>query len=324
MRYNFIAGSPGGISNRIKTLVSMQRLADKFNTNYLVYWRKNWACNANFSDLFSTKINEISREKLRKIIKSRDFERYSDDENLLKKSKKKWIFFSGWRLVLLRGELNKHFSRNPLFKDGRNIDYEFEKIPLKMQKEFKKYFEKIKPSSKIQKEINLFSKEHDLEKFVGIHIRRGDFLESAKVSTDDKFIKRIYEILYQNQNQKFFLSTDSKEVETKLKRMFGNKIVSFKKSEFKRDDERFVQEGIIDLFLLSKTNYLLGSYLSSFTEVSWWLGGCKSKVEIIATEEEKLQTAKNREKLKRNMKNRIKKIIYSFVIPLDKRLLKTK
>ena len=34
-----------------------------------------------------------------------------------------------------------------------------------------------------------------------------------------------------------------------------------------------------------KTKHLLGSYLSSFTEVAWWLGGCKAKVYIVGAED---------------------------------------
>ena len=62
----FISMSPGGISNRIKTLVSCMRLADKFKGECLLYWPKTWACKVEFGNLFQSNLRQISKEELRK------------------------------------------------------------------------------------------------------------------------------------------------------------------------------------------------------------------------------------------------------------------
>ena len=315
----FISMSPGGISNRIKTLISCMRLADKFNGEFLLYWPKTWACNIEFENLFQNNIKQISKKELKKILKSKNFKYYKDDENILNSLKKKFSIFSGWRLILLKNEMSRDFLNK------QSIDFEFEKIPLKIQEEFVKYFNELKPILKIEKKINSFSKKNNLKKCIGIHIRRGDFLNSKegleKVSSDEKFIKKIEEILKKNSKEKFFLSTDSKEIEEKLKKLFPKNILTYSKSNFKREDKEFIQNGLIDLYLLSKTKYILGTYLSTFNELAWWLGKCRKKVEIMATEKEKIIIAKNRKKHKQNLLNNFKREVYNTINPLHKRLL---
>ena len=41
-----------------------------------------------------------------------------------------------------------------------------------------------------------------------------------------------------------------------------------------------VQEDLIDMLLLARTPRLLASYLSTFSEVAWWLGGTKARVSV--------------------------------------------
>jgi len=45
-----------------------------------------------------------------------------------------------------------------------------------------------------------------------------------------------------------------------------------------KTDSLSLRGALIDLLLLSKNNIIIGTYFSSFTEVSWWLGGAKAKV----------------------------------------------
>lgn len=49
----------------------------------------------------------------------------------------------------------------------------------------------------------------------------------------------------------------------------------------KINDLNDIQNDFKDILLLSKSKYLIGSLNSTFSELSWWYGGCKSEVEII-------------------------------------------
>jgi hypothetical protein len=39
-------------------------------------------------------------------------------------------------------------------------------------------------------------------------------------------------------------------------------------------------EDLIDMLLLSRCEELFASYLSTFSETAWWLGGAKAKVAV--------------------------------------------
>jgi len=41
------------------------------------------------------------------------------------------------------------------------------------------------------------------------------------------------------------------------------------------------QDAIIEMYLLGMNPTILGSYISTFVEVGWWLNECKGKVIIV-------------------------------------------
>jgi hypothetical protein len=62
---------------------------------------------------------------------------------------------------------------------------------------------------------------------------------------------------------------------------FIGRIMVYKKRSFSRNDKKGVQDALVDLLLLSGTKYIIGSYLSTFTETAWWFGQCEARVEIV-------------------------------------------
>lgn len=49
---------------------------------------------------------------------------------------------------------------------------------------------------------------------------------------------------------------------------------------FHHDQIQLVTDGFIDCLLLSKCETIIGTWASTFSEVAWWLGRCKSTVII--------------------------------------------
>jgi hypothetical protein len=322
-----IAANPGGISNRIKCLVSVWRIGEKFEREPILYWPKNSACGCHFKDLFENNVKEISREDLVKILKKREFQLQKDDDNLITENNKEFFISKTWRFVVFKNEMS-----NKLIKDissgkeqnilsarkGQSIDYEYDRVPLNLREEILIYLKKLKPLKKLQKKIDEFNYKNKIWDCVGVHIRRGDFVSQKKdwkgrFSGDEKFIKKMREILKKTPKQRFFLCTDSLETENKFKELFGKRIINFKKTNFDRANVLAVQEGLIDLMLLSKTKHILGTYGSTYTETAWWFGGCKAKMEEMMTHEEKKQISKMIKKFKRNPINFLKRITYNII-----------
>jgi hypothetical protein len=317
MNYDFYSMSTGGISNRLKIMSSLIRLAEKTKSNFFFYWPKNKLCNIAFKDLFQPINKEINKKEAKKVLKSKNKKYYEDELNFFDFPEKKKIIFSGWRFIFRINEPVPK-SKDILFKGKKNLDYEFFNIPLNLRKDLNLVFQKFKPIPSLMSKINKFEKKENLSQTIGIHMRRGDFKESQEVSSDEKFLKKIEELLKISPKTRFFLCTDSKESEKIIRAKFGEKIIIYPKTNFDRLEKGFLKEGLIELFLLSKTKHIIGSYLSSFTEMAWWLGGCKAKIEILANEEDKKNTLK-----KKQIKiiPFLKRKIYNLITPLYKRIL---
>jgi hypothetical protein len=302
-----VAINLGGISNRVKCLISMWRLGDKHNRELILYWPLNHTCGAKFSDLFENKIEEITKGQLENI-KENGIKTFGENFITKNDSPEKYLASDTWRLLLTPEE----FLNYPeLRKEG--IDLKFSNLPKEIEKNIINYLKKLKPLKSIQKDLANFQKKNNLNKMVGIHIRRGDFADRKVspgwVSSDEKFIERMNELVKENSKVKFFLCTDSKEMEEKIEKEFPKKIIKFKKSSFSRTDIKATQEGLIDLLLLSKTKHILGTYRSTFTEMAWWFGECKAKVEIIKDVEKEKEYFKNIQEDKRRIIPKIKRII---------------
>jgi len=307
-----ISANLGGISNRMKCLISMLRFSEENGRKVLLYWPLNHTCGAKFSDLFENKIEEIDTNFLKKI-NSKNIKVLEENLIVIKDYPQKYLINRTWRFLLTKEELGKNsFLENRRESNEKGIDLNFSDVPKEVKESIISYLKKIKPHKIIRESVNNFQKKQNLNEMVGIHVRRGDFADRkvspGMVSSDEKFIERMRELIKENSETTFFLSTDSKEIEKKFRKEFGARIVKYPKTNFIRTDVKATQEGLIDLILLSKTKHIIGTYRSTFTEVAWWLGGCKAKIEIIKDIKKEKEFFKNKEKDRKRIIPKIKKI----------------
>ena len=86
-----------------------------------------------------------------------------------------------------------------------------------------------------------------------------------------------------DKNTKFFVCSDSASVIEKLKKIFGDRILTYSRHsdlETSRSTRVGAQDDLAELLLLSKNKIIIGSYISTFTEMAWYFGGAKAKVII--------------------------------------------
>lgn len=320
-----VAINPGGISNRLKCLVSMWRIGNLTNREFLLCWPRNFVCGADFNDLFENNFQRISKEKLDSL-KKEEYNFHDPNDISIIDSREKYLISDTWRWAFLKGEnvtkyLPKEKDKNyPIYKstttpfqDYEGIDFVFHDISYEVKNEILKNLKKIKPIKKIRNKISEFERKNDIKNCVGIHIRRGDYLKGKDklgfVSEDKSFIDRINELIKINPKENFFLCTDSEETQQKFKKLFGEKIITFTKTNFDRNGIIFTQEGLIDLLILSKTKRILGTYGSTYTEMAWWIGECKPIMEIIINRENLKAYLKNFKSMNESLFTRFKKII---------------
>ena len=83
-------------------------------------------------------------------------------------------------------------------------------------------------------------------------------------------------------NSNFYVTADTSLMVEKLKDRYGDRIIyrpTLVDLGYRNSKEGIV-DAMIDLLLLSKNDVLIGTYMSTFTELAWWFNGCKSKVII--------------------------------------------
>lgn len=255
-----IAACPAGLGNRIKCMVSSIKKGGKY-----VYWPLNDACGCEFKELFQFSMTEIYRSEL----DTSKVDAYSGDAEI----NKSWKFIN---------------------KNNFDLDFQYHKLTQSDINEFLPYFESIIPKQDIEDTvwafINKYKESFDKGEVIGVHIRKGDYKVSFDgrqyISTEDKFIEKMICLLEVNPNYKFLLCTEDENTEDKFKEIFNkNTIIYFPKKFRGRNSNNSIKEAFVDILLLSKCPIIIGTFLSTFTEVAWWIGGCKAQVYIPGTED---------------------------------------
>jgi len=302
IKTKIIAANPGGIANRLKCLISMWRLSDRYNKKLYLHWVKNKTCGAEFNELFENKFDFINKEELAK---------FPQEDCMISET---------WRFLALPEEVPDNFAEVYPTKRGNNLDFEFHRIPLEIRQKIMYYLNKFIPVKEVRDNVKWFEKKYDLSQMVGVHIRRDDFLDGeeglGKVSSDEKFIEKIELMLSENSSLKFFLCTDEPKVEDKFLKKFGNKIVVYPKIDRDRTSLECTQDGLVDLLLLSKTKHIIGTYCSTFNELAWWFGGCKAKVNIVIDDDLNKKYELKNIKMKKSRYQKFKKFVYKSLCKL--------
>jgi len=262
-----------GLCNRLKTLVSCMRMCVYHKKKIVLYWPPDRNMfNCHFEDLFEN-----------------NFEQTDTMLGLCEAS--------ATRFWLLPNDVPKRFATvHPNYSDAvtlgfytkhpedpsQVIDYEYDRIPIALRQEYLRFFNELIPVKCIKKIVERYIREIP-DNTVGVHIRRTDLMRKPgrNMGTDDKFMKTMDECIEKEKDVKFFLATDCPIAEENFKQRYGSSILAYQKRSFDRRENNGIQDALIDLLLLSKAKHIIGSHLSSFTELAWWFGQCKAKVDII-------------------------------------------
>ena len=271
-----ISNNMAGLCNRIKSLLSAMRIAE-FNNGLEV--KIDWPLTpavgeCHFTDLFENK---------NMIIRKPDYPPQSKIYNL-------------WRFAILpndpippnffqggvRYNNNIKFNGFSHNNNGRNIDLEFDRIPEEIRLDYLKQLKKLKIKNNILQEVKNFSKKFN-NNTVSVQIRswNDDPIKQKLFNIND-----FYKLMDSMENNNFFVTADTPEIIEKMKKRYGDKIITrenYKETmgHRERGQKQGVIDAMIDLLLLSKNKTLIGTYVSTFSEMSWWFSNCKQKTYIL-------------------------------------------
>jgi len=152
-------------------------------------------------------------------------------------------------------------------------------------------------NSRLQGIVDDFAKRN-LQNTVGFHLRRTDQAQSILHSPDVLFFRKANEII--SEGKKIFLATDNLKTIKKFRRKFGDMIIVYpKRTELEKRwprpqfDQMAVEDDLIDLFLLVKSEYIIGSHFSSFSCMARALNGSPKSAILKTESSENLNQHKN-------------------------------
>jgi len=238
----WVSVNSGGLCNRIKSLISALRL-DKAAR---IYWKKNHKTFCQFSDLFKNDI-EIN---------------YIPEDAYL---------YDSWRFCIIKnGTLYIPEDEKEYY------DFKYNEVDNSVKIEIKDIIKGFVFNDYVQSQVNNFEMPADC---ISVQIRT--WHEKPHLERYRNYdINNYFEVVDKLDGRPVFVTSDHKKPVHIMTKRYGNRIITYpKRTNFgDRNTARGMQDIMVDLLLSSKNNIIVGDALSTFTEMSWFFGGYKTRI----------------------------------------------
>ena len=292
-----VASEIGGLGNRFKAWASARRMSPEA----LVHWPVNEVMPASFSEMFCNDCGVDEIPDHAEIYRSWRLHLEPEDEEHLPRGfttvgsathpalrglGRAWWKMTGqrddrYRYMLFPKSHSRRLSRD----DGRHIDLEYQRIPPYFLNLYGRIFSEIEPRPEIVQRVDEWAAANLDQRVIGVQVR--SWRDEAKRYKKYHLpaMKRLHALMKNtSRRSRFLVVSDSDEVVRTLAKQYGTERVL----QFDRQTDREASwagpEGIIedfiDMLLLSRTETIFASYLSTFSEVAWWFGGAKARVSV--------------------------------------------
>src|SRR5881394_3460111 len=263
-----VSTETAGLGNRIKSWVSAMRLGARAR----VLWALNENMPAEFRELFA---NDCAVSELPAGAAE----------------------YCSWRLAVLPedeaflpvGFATVGAGAHPLIRrsaraDARHIDLEYGRIPQHFRDVYVPLFRSVVVQPSIAARVADFAACLD-DDVIGVQIRtwRDDPRRYRKYHLPS--VRRLARLLdAAPATSRFLVVSDADEIIGELAGRYGaRRVLQFPRATPRSDSWRApegVREDLIDMLLLARTRRLYASYLSTFSEAAWWLGGARADVDV--------------------------------------------
>lgn len=292
-----VSTETAGLGNRLKSWVSAMRLGSESR----VVWPVTANMPAAFEQLFANDVSVSSAPSAAAVYSSWRFAILPEDvphlpagfatvgagaHPLVRGMGKLWWAATGrkddrYRFMLFP----KQHSRRSTRSDARHIDLEYERIPQYFRDVYGALFRRIAFRPEIVAAVDEWMAEQDASSLIGVQVRtwRDDPRRYRKYHLPA--MRRLIALMEAApRDTRFLVVSDSDEVLPTLGARFGaERVLSYPRSTAREDSWKTplgIQEDLIDMLLLARASRLFASYLSTFSEVAWWLGGTKARVAV--------------------------------------------
>lgn len=254
-----------GLANRMRAIDSAISLSKLTNQKLNIYWFRYWGINCQYKDLFEP-INGLKIMDRDKVPVFFDSGKLS---NLyLPTILRKMPFIIHLNPYQMKPLLENEFDFGDL-KGGIFFISSYSRFfPSK------KPFENFRPIPSLLTKIDQESQDFN-EHTIGIHIRRTDNVKSISHSPTSLFEQRIEDQLLTNPLSNFYLASDCLTTKRELKLKYAS-VLQTNLEIADRNSKEGVQQALVELYTLSRTNKIFGSYWSSYSETAAEITGIEN------------------------------------------------
>lgn len=267
--------SSGGLGNRLIPLSCVMELSEKLYRKIGVIWPQTIRCMGQFKNLFSTEITEFEIKNLDPsetvIYTNREYIMHdaslNNNHDLLNLS----------HLCQVKG-LNQ---LDEVYVENKKYILIYHNTSFLDSKSISKQLKSLRVTDYIKNKIEDFVEINKINKdVIGIHARSTDFMGEDLL----EYSRKIENILSNKSDSKIFFCSDNVEWESNIKNQFTENIFIRQKNDYIKKfnnnlgwinnvytSEDSTIEGLIDAYLLSKTNFLFYNPESTFAKLSIYL-----------------------------------------------------
>ena len=174
-----------GLGNRIQSLISAQRLAERMNRKLVVVWRWSRSCPAHFETLFENNFRLLKLPFMSRMLQYlpgiKTLVRYVDVNSPegvygvdYYNMRTPIIYISSWAIIVDKSEVvfPTYVKATNELRVEREYEWDRQRY---IQENLVTYLKALRPTAAILENIEEFTTRYEVGKMIGVHIRRTDF-----------------------------------------------------------------------------------------------------------------------------------------------------
>ena len=292
-----VSTETAGLGNRLKSWVSAMRL----DSDTRVSWETNDAMPATFTDLFENHCGIEAIPPEAAVYKSWRFAILPEDVEYLPVGfatvgagasvLARGIGKAWWTLTGKRSDryeymvFPKTHSRRGTRADARHIDMEYGRIPAYFRDVYAPLFERINVKTSIAQRVDDWSNDNLDDNVIGVQVRTWRDYPRRHKKYYKPSVKRLARLMQAvPQTSRFLVVSDNDDIVPEFQKQYGqDRILHFPRHtalNTSYDSVEGISEDLIDMLVLARAPRLFASYLSTFSEAAWWLGGATARVSV--------------------------------------------